>query len=112
MSELQRQKRGGKRRLDQALIAALARGLSAREVAALCEVSQRTVERRMQDVGFRRLVVAARDKLVSDASGLLAGYLGDAVRVLHSTMMEADDGKLKVTCDQSSFRIVPMPRPW
>jgi hypothetical protein len=98
MAELMRQKRGGKRRLDAALVAELARGCSNREAAALCAVSQRTVERRMQDAGFRREVVEARDRLVADASGQLAGIVGDAIRSLHSMLMESQSEKTKLAC--------------
>ena len=70
---------------DDALVLALARGLSIRKAAKACGMSARTVQRRLDDAAFVGRVTAARERMAEAALGRLSRTMtkaADCLRVL------------------------------
>lgn len=82
----------GKRKADDLLIALLASGRTARESAALCNLSERTIGRRLADSVFSAKVAAARSLLAADAQGKLASLLTEAADTMQSLLKSPLDG--------------------
>jgi hypothetical protein len=80
----------GRDSADEALAAALARGLTVRDAAAAAGVSERTAHRRNADPEFRRQVVELRAGMVNAACGQLADNMAAAVRVLVELLAHED----------------------
>ena len=62
----------GRRKGDNALVAALAGGATVRDAAQSAGVSERTAHRRLEDPAFARRVTDARSEMLSRAVGTLA----------------------------------------
>jgi hypothetical protein len=85
----------GRQNAEGALIAALACGKSIRAAAALCEVSERTIYRRLQRPAFRRKLARARAQLLDRAIGHLAAGSAGAAVVLRN-LLRADDPRVRL----------------
>lgn len=79
---------GGKRRRknDDGLVLALARGLSVRDAAVAAGLSERTVSRRTAEAAFQRRVVSARDRLFAESFGRMAGTVNQAIDTLRELL--------------------------
>jgi hypothetical protein len=76
-------------RRDDALVLALACGTTVEAAARQAGVSDRTVYRRLADVGFQRRVKQARSDVVRRSAGLLSAASGEAVRTLRALMKDS-----------------------
>ncbi len=79
----------GKLKRDDALVLALARGLTVRQAAGEAGFGERTAHRRLDDPEFRRRVLAVRGELMERAGGLLSDAAIKAVEVLRK-LLESD----------------------
>jgi len=77
------------RRGDGPLIAALAGGSTEQEAARVAGISVRTVQRRLADPTFARLVTEARAAMVSQSVGLLAKGAAAATTTLFALLQPA-----------------------
>ena len=75
---------------DEALLQALARGVSVKAAAAEAGVSVRTVYRRLANPGFQKRLTALRDELITSALGELVGCAASAVHTLEELLSERD----------------------
>jgi hypothetical protein len=80
----------GKKRQDDELVVAVARGVTITDAAKQAGMSQRTVNRRMKDADFRRRVHEARDELYGRAVGLLADACRGAIDTLNTLQTSAE----------------------
>jgi len=71
---------------DETLIATLAGGSTVQAAAQLCEVSERTIFRRLKDPTFRRRLQQARGDMLERALGHLAAGAADAAVTLRKLM--------------------------
>ena len=76
---------------DEALAAALARGLSTKAAAAEAGVSQRTAFRRLEDVGFTARVEELRANLVELAVRRLSDHMQRAADRLSDLLESSND---------------------
>ncbi len=83
MAESQRKKN------EDALLLALACGATVETAAKQCQVSDRTVYRRMKDADFRTRLQDVRAEMVRRAAGMLTAAAGEAVRTLLSLQKES-----------------------
>jgi hypothetical protein len=74
---------------EDALLQALACGASAETAARQCQISARSVYRRLKDPAFRAKLQALRADMVQRSSGLLTAAAGEAVRTLLSLQKES-----------------------
>jgi hypothetical protein len=81
-------KENGSEKGDDALILALASGLSVREAAAQAKVGETTVYRRLKDSAFRQRITDARNRLFECAVGKLADAATEAVTTLRVLLNE------------------------
>ena len=81
--------RNGKLKRDDALVLALARGLTIRQAAGEAGFGERTAHRRLADPEFRRRVSAVRGELMERAGGLLSDAAIKAVEALRK-LLESD----------------------
>lgn len=82
---------------DSLIAVALAAGSTQDVAAAKAGVSRATITRRLQDPAFRELVAGYRREAVSQALGLIARALADAVAQLHliTTDGETEGNRLR-----------------
>src|SRR5690242_12586399 len=73
---------------DDALVLALATGVSVREAAARSGLSERTAYRHLEDPGMRRRVNEARTRLFDETLGLLASASASAVETLRGLLSD------------------------
>jgi hypothetical protein len=81
----------GRKAADDALILALATGVSVPAAAQRAEVSERTAYRRLQDPAFRCRVTETRTALFAEAVGRLASLAGRAADTLGDLLASASD---------------------
>ena len=77
--------RNGKLKRDDALVLALARGLTVRQAAREAGIGERTSHRWLADPDFRRLVSAVRGELMERAAGKLSDAATQAVERIAET---------------------------
>src|SRR5262245_53133480 len=73
----------------ETLILALACGATVEAAARQCQVSERTVYRRLEDSAFRQRVQEARAEMVKRSAGMLTAAAGESVRTLLSLQKES-----------------------
>jgi hypothetical protein len=76
----------GRKNADESLQGALAVGKTIRQAAALAGVSERTVNRRLQDTAFRRRIEELRAGMVQEALGKMADGMSDAAATLRKLL--------------------------
>lgn len=76
---------------DDAMILALASGLSWRAAAKQAGTSHSTIARRMATPEFRQKVIERRSALMDQAAGLLTGAMSRAVKTLRKLLASGDD---------------------
>jgi hypothetical protein len=74
---------------EDALLLALACGATVEAAARQCELSDRTVYRRLKDPAFRSRLQAVRADMVQRAAGMLTAAAGEAVRTLLALQKES-----------------------
>src|SRR5262245_31788708 len=79
----------GKKNADEALVLALATGVSVPDAAGRAGVSTRTAYRRLEDPGFRRRVDQARSDLVNAAIGRLSAIGAESVAEVERLVRES-----------------------
>jgi len=80
---------------DDALVFAVARGLTVRQAAEEAGLGERTAHRRLADPEFRRRVSAVRGELMEQAGGRLSDAATQAVDVLRKLLdSDADTTRL------------------
>ena len=85
----------GKLKRDDALVFAVARGLTILQAAGEAGFSERTAHRRLDDPEFRRRVSAVRGELMEQAGGRLSDAATQAVDVLRKLLdSDADTTRL------------------
>ncbi len=72
--------------IDENLAAALATGVSIREAAEQCGMSERTAYRRRQAPEFMARVTKLRDDMISEALGRLADSMSEAAVALRDLL--------------------------
>jgi hypothetical protein len=77
-----------RRKEDVALVLALACGATVEAAAHQCELSDRTVYRRLEDPAFRNRVQEARAEIVQRSAGMLTAAATKAVQTLLSLQKE------------------------
>ena len=75
-----------------ALLLALAAGMSVRDAAAAAGVSESTVYRRMRDPQYRQEVQAVRGEMMSQALGAMADGMAEAAGVLRGLLRSNNEG--------------------
>jgi hypothetical protein len=85
----------GRKRQDEDLVLALARGITITDAAAQSGLSQRTVNRRMKDAEFRCRVQEARGDLYGRAVGLLADACRGAIGTLNTLQSSAESESVR-----------------
>lgn len=80
----------GRKNADELLLTTLAGGASVQAAAQLCDVSERTVNRRLADPEFRRKLNDARAQMVERALGHLSEGAAEASIVLRNLMANKD----------------------
>ena len=76
----------GRHSADSVLLAALAAGRTAQQAAQEAHVGVRTVTRRLADADFRAALAAARQVMVAQALGVLAGAAQQAAETLERNL--------------------------
>jgi hypothetical protein len=79
--------RGGRRNADEAVLTALAAGATIRQASEQTGVSERTIYRRLADVGFRQRVTSIRAGMLERAVGKVADGMADAAGTLRSLLV-------------------------
>jgi hypothetical protein len=74
---------------EDALLLALACGATVEAAARQCQLSDRTVYRRLKDPEFRSRLQAVRSDMVQRAAGMLTAAAGEAVRTLLALQKES-----------------------
>ncbi len=74
---------------EEMLILALACGATVETAARQCQVSERTIYRRMEDRAFRTRVQEARAEMTRRSAGMLTAAAGEAVRTLMSLQKDS-----------------------
>ena len=74
---------------DEPLILALACGATVEAAARQCQLSERTVYRRLEDPTFRQRVQEARGEMVKRSAGMLTAAAGESVRTLLALQRES-----------------------
>jgi hypothetical protein len=77
------------KKVDESLILALACGASVEAAARQCQVSERTIYRRLKDAAFLAEVRDARAEMVKRSAGMLTAASGEAVRTLMSLQKDS-----------------------
>ncbi len=75
-----------RRKGDDALVVALARGQTCRAAAAEAGISEKTAGRRVQEPAFRQAVATARSQMFSEAVGQLAEAAVEAAGTLRALL--------------------------
>jgi hypothetical protein len=78
-----------RKKADDALLLALACGASVEQAARQCQLSPRTVYRRLDDPAFRRQLQKLRGDMVQRTAGTLTAAASEAVRTLLELMKPA-----------------------
>jgi hypothetical protein len=73
----------------ETLILALACGATVEAAARQCQLSERTVYRRLKDRTFRNRVQEARAEMVKRSAGMLTAAAGESVRTLLALQKES-----------------------
>jgi hypothetical protein len=94
----------GRQKGSDALLLALAAGLTVRDAAALAGIGERTAARRMADPAFHRNVKAARAEMVSRGLGKLAEAATLAVDTLRS-LLGAESESIKLGAARAILEI-------
>ena len=76
----------GRKNADDALVLALATGKSVPDAAKSCDVSERTVYRRLDSPEFCKKVRALRAKMLDQAAGRTIDAMADAADVLRNLL--------------------------
>ncbi len=76
----------GRRRGDDALLLALAGGMTVRDAARTAGVGERTATRRLADLDFRRRVSEVRAEMVERALGKMADGMAEAADTLRNLL--------------------------
>jgi hypothetical protein len=85
----------GRKNADESLIVTLAGGATVQGAAQLCDVSERTIHRRLNDPVFKHRLAQARAGMVERALGHLATGAAEAAVVLRNLLAaEGDNIKL------------------
>ena len=100
----------GRHSADEALITALAAGVTRSEAAKAVLVSPKTVQRRMDDPGFRDRVEERRGEMVSAAVGRASAALIDAVETLQDLARSAESEAVRVSAARSLLQFVAQRR--
>ncbi len=74
---------------DDALVLALACGATVEAAARQCDLSERTVYKRLKEPEFQQRVKQVRSDMVRRSAGLLSAASGEAVRTLLALMKES-----------------------
>jgi hypothetical protein len=74
---------------EDALLLALACGATVEAAARQCELTERTVYRRLKETAFRGRLQALRADMVQRAAGMLTAAAAEAVRTLLSLQKQA-----------------------
>lgn len=74
---------------DDALVLALACGATVEAAARQCDLSERTVYKRLQEPEFQQRVKQVRSDMVRRSAGLRSAASGEAVRTLLALMKES-----------------------
>lgn len=82
---------GDRHGADQALVAALASGMTVKDAAVKAGVSDRTARRRLEDTEFRRRVADARSALLERAVARLADATTEAADTLRGLLRSESD---------------------
>jgi hypothetical protein len=90
---------------DEALIAHLAGGATVGAAAKLCEVSERTVGRRLADPGFRKRLAEARATMLNRALGHLSQGAAEASVTLRK-LLRSEDAKVRPGAARSILEAV------
>src|SRR5262249_2826538 len=88
------------RKGDAGLVTGLAAGLTVKAAAAAAGVTERTVHRRLEDPGFRRVVTEARARFVENALGQLAEASTEATATLRA-LLKADGESVRLGAARS-----------
>ena len=87
-------------RNDGAAVAGLAAGWSIRDAAKAGGLSEKTLQRRLRDPGFRMEVSRARGELLAAAVGQLSAAAGDAARALRE-LLGSDNENIRLSAARS-----------
>ena len=87
-------------RNDGAAVAGLAAGWSIRDAAKAGGLSEKTLQRRLRDPGFRLIVARARGELLAAAVGQLSAAAGDAARALRE-LLGSDNESVRLSAARS-----------
>lgn len=96
----------GKKNVDDALVLALATGLSVPTAARRAGASERTAYRRLKDPAFRRRVAETRSALLSEAVGKLIALAGRAADAL-GELLSSERDLVKLQAAKSILELGP-----
>jgi hypothetical protein len=96
----------GRKNVDNALVLALATGLSVPAAAQRAGASERTAYRRLDDPAFRSRLAQARSALFAEAVGRLAGLAGKAADAL-GELLTSDRDLVKLQAARSVLELGP-----
>jgi hypothetical protein len=71
-------------------VVALAAGATIEAAAAAAGLSRRTVQRRLEEPAFRAELQAARERLIEEGIGRLAGLAATAIQTLRDVMTDPE----------------------
>ena len=96
----------GRKTADDALVFALARGVSVPTAAGQAAVSERTAYRRLQDPTFRCRVTVTRTTMFAEAVGRLASVAGKAADAL-GDLLASESDMVKLHAAKSVLELGP-----
>ena len=96
----------GRKNVDDALVLALATGLSVPAAAQRAGASERTAYRRLDDPAFRSRIAQARSALFAEAVGRLAGLAGKAADAL-GELLTSDRDLVKLQAAKGVLELGP-----
>ncbi len=96
MTENGNEKRGNQESQDEQMLLALASGASVKQAADACNLSERTIRRRLDDASFVARLRAMRSDVLDGVLGRLTFAAASAVEVLKTLMADAESETVKL----------------
>ena len=94
---------GKRKKLTQELLTALACGATPAQAAAKVGLSQRTVYRRLLDVGFRQEVEQLRTETVRRSSGMLTAASLEAIKTVLELLQSSKSDSVRLGASRTIF---------
>lgn len=95
----------GRKTADDAILIGLARGQSIRQVAKRTDVSERTINRRLQDPAFRNRLQELKEKLIDQTATRLTGIGMKAVRTLNKLMADGVKAEVRLGAARAALAL-------